>query len=225
MSALQPTARRRPAEFVTSVVVAMTEAWIRVYTAGLPVTSRDARRAELASDLFEHRRAALVAARPFAGELALRWLLGIPADLAWRVENARLAGQLLGLLLAVVSRLVNSLRWTVNRGLPGVTVGLAGIYLLFGGILFATLGFEGNQPQGERAWAAIFLVGSSIAIIGGLRLAVRHRAWGMLLLLLGAVPLALALSSSVIVPLASGAAVLTGVVRFVKRPERAGRII
>ena len=225
MSALQPASRRNHAEAVIDIVVALTETWVRAYTAGLPGLLRDARRAELASDLFEHRRAAVALGRPFAAELAWRWLAGIPADLLWRVEHARIVGQGFGLLLACIARVVGGAKWTVNRGLPGVTVGLAGIYLLVGVVLFATLGFEGNQTQVERAWAAVFLVGSAAAIVGGLRLAIRHRAWGMALLLVGAVPLALALSSSVVVPLASAAAVLTGVVRFVKTPSRAGRII
>jgi hypothetical protein len=61
--------------------------WVALYTRGLPGEVRDARRAELRSDLFEHRRHAAA-----AGNGRLRWSLqvggrmvrGMPDDLWWR---------------------------------------------------------------------------------------------------------------------------------------------
>jgi hypothetical protein len=65
----------------------VAEGWVALYTRGLPGEVRDARRAELRSDLFEHRRHAAA-----GGHGRLRWSLqvggrvvrGMPDDLWWR---------------------------------------------------------------------------------------------------------------------------------------------
>jgi hypothetical protein len=65
----------------------VAEGWVAWYTRGLPSEVRDARRAELRSDLFEHRRDATA-----NGHGGLRWSLqvagrvvrGMPDDLWWR---------------------------------------------------------------------------------------------------------------------------------------------
>ena len=67
-------------------------AWVRLYTAGLDPVDRDERRAEIASDLWEHTRALEAAGdnRIAAGvAIGARWLLGIPDDLVWRTERRR----------------------------------------------------------------------------------------------------------------------------------------
>jgi hypothetical protein len=69
------------------LLVRVAEGWVAWYTRGLPSEVRDARRAELRSDLFEHRRHAAD-----AGNGRLRWSLqvggrmvrGMPDDLWWR---------------------------------------------------------------------------------------------------------------------------------------------
>jgi hypothetical protein len=65
----------------------VAEGWVACYTRGLPSEVRDARRAELRSDLFEHHRHAAA-----GGHGRLRWSLqvagrvvrGMPDDLWWR---------------------------------------------------------------------------------------------------------------------------------------------
>ena len=65
----------------------LTHCWVRVYTAQLDPARRDTRRAELASDLWEHEAEAK---RTGHGTLRMntqilrRLLTGIPADLTWR---------------------------------------------------------------------------------------------------------------------------------------------
>lgn len=67
--------------------VRVAEGWVAFYTRGLPSEVRDARRAELRSDLWEHRRHAAA-----DGHGRLRWSLqvggrvvrGMPDDLWWR---------------------------------------------------------------------------------------------------------------------------------------------
>jgi hypothetical protein len=69
------------------LLVRVAEGWVTWYTRGLPGEVRDARRAELRSDLFEQRRHA-----EDGGQGRLRWSLqvggrmvrGMPDDLWWR---------------------------------------------------------------------------------------------------------------------------------------------
>ena len=212
-------------EGLNNAAVRVIWAWVCAYTRGLPADTRDSRRAEMASDIVEHRREAAGEGRNFAAELLRRWLLGLSADLSWRVQNAPILVRCARLAVAGGAGAVNGFQWTVNRGLPGVTLCLVGFYVALAAFLLATLGIDGSSPASERASIALFLGVSAGLIVGGLRLVGRHRAWGMALLLAGAVPLALAMSASVVVPVASAAAVLTGIARLVKAPARRGRII
>src|SRR5262245_34040720 len=69
------------------LAMGLVRAWTRLYTQGLPRAERTARRAEIDSDLweFEHdpetRPGGLIAAQVLA-----RLLIGIPDDLAWRMD-------------------------------------------------------------------------------------------------------------------------------------------
>jgi hypothetical protein len=63
-----------------------------LYTAGLDPVDRDERRAEIASDLWEHTRALEDTGDnriTAAVAIGARWLLGIPDDLLWRAERRR----------------------------------------------------------------------------------------------------------------------------------------
>jgi hypothetical protein len=65
----------------------LTQRWVRVYTAHLDPDRRDTRRAELASDVWEHeaeaKRRGLGSLRVNA-QILRRLLAGIPADMSWR---------------------------------------------------------------------------------------------------------------------------------------------
>lgn len=68
---------------------AVVRAWVFVYTAGAAAPIREARRQEIASDLWEHARAGAeegLGARAVAGQMLARCFLGIGADLSWRVQ-------------------------------------------------------------------------------------------------------------------------------------------
>ena len=72
--------------------VGFVRAWVRIYTAGLPPGLRDSRREEIDSDLWEQAQEAemkLTDGPPLATHLLLRWLLGLPDDLLWRVAHIR----------------------------------------------------------------------------------------------------------------------------------------
>ncbi len=70
------------------LVVAAVRAWTRLYTSGLPAQSRDVRRAEIESDLWEWRHDPDRGSGPgAAGHVLLRLLLGVPDDLFWRMTH------------------------------------------------------------------------------------------------------------------------------------------
>lgn len=72
--------------------VGFVRAWVRLYTAGLPLSLRDSRREEIDADLWEQSQEAemtLSDGPPLATHLLLRWLLGLPDDLLWRLANIR----------------------------------------------------------------------------------------------------------------------------------------
>jgi len=67
--------------------------WVALYTLGLPADLRDARREEIEGDLWSQHEEASLIGRPdgsLAGEMLTRLVLGVPADISWRL--AHLAG-------------------------------------------------------------------------------------------------------------------------------------
>ena len=73
-------------------IIRLTRRWVRFYTAGLPTEVREARRAELESDLWEQEQeqeAGAAGRRPTTTALHVlpRFMLGIPADLSWRQQR------------------------------------------------------------------------------------------------------------------------------------------
>lgn len=73
------------------LAVALCRTWVRLYTLFLHREVRESRRAELESDLWEHRQHALLAdSRPIVTtvELLVRLVIGIPDDLLWRFGPA-----------------------------------------------------------------------------------------------------------------------------------------
>ena len=72
------------------LAAAVIRTWVGLYTRGLPRELREARRQELASDLWEQQQlSAFVNETPLetAGEMFARTLLGMPADITWRVQS------------------------------------------------------------------------------------------------------------------------------------------
>jgi hypothetical protein len=74
----------------TSPVAGWIRAWVRLYTAGLPAEVRAARRDEIDDDLWCHLGDAADngrSGRGVDGELLTRWVLGIPADVGWSLDQ------------------------------------------------------------------------------------------------------------------------------------------
>lgn len=75
--------------------VALTRAWCNAYTRGLPDDERAARRAEIESDLWEHRhegRANGTVSADVGFDILVRFVRGVPADVIWR-RSVRLSGR------------------------------------------------------------------------------------------------------------------------------------
>ncbi len=72
--------------------IALVKGWTRLYTIGMDPVSRDRRRAEVESDLWEfHEDARRHRASPegIAIHMFIRLVAGIPCDLLWRFEDER----------------------------------------------------------------------------------------------------------------------------------------
>jgi len=183
---------------VTSAVLA----WTWFYTRGLNEAVRDARRDEIASDLFE-QRAAEGDGRAVAASMALRWALGVPADLAWRIEESGARTAPGRMAAAVLARGEAAGRRASRRGLPGLTMVLAALYGLGGALVIITLPVNNNPERGGLAVFGAWLIVAGALIAWGARL-VAGRPWaGMLAVFAGAAPLAILLVVTVIVPVAT----------------------
>jgi hypothetical protein len=72
--------------------LALVRGWTHLYTAGMAPAVRDARRAEIESDLWEFHEDTRRRGYPpslIGAHMLLRLVLGTPADLFWRAEHAR----------------------------------------------------------------------------------------------------------------------------------------
>ena len=73
-----------------SWTAALVRGWVGLYTRGVPTVLRAARRDEIDDDLWcQHDEAASLGRSPgsLAGEILLRLLLGMPADISWRLTH------------------------------------------------------------------------------------------------------------------------------------------
>ena len=82
--------------------VTLVRLWTRVYSWRLPEAIRNARRAELESDLWECQQPGTrTAVLPL--EIIARLILGLPDDLVWRFEHDRARFQSTRMALAVIA--------------------------------------------------------------------------------------------------------------------------
>lgn len=196
------TAQRRstPARWSTALVAG----WARSYTLGLPPEVRRDRRDEIASDLWEHAHDSAIH-RTVDAEILTRGLLGIPADLAWRLERSRLArlpGWVVASILGLLARLEGAARWFGRRGLPGFTTAAAILTGLIGVLVIVTApSNDSGTPTASLVWwGALLLVGALLIGIGGRLIGSRVRL-GATFVVLGSALLGLLLWPTVIGPI------------------------
>lgn len=143
--------RRQQAK--SPLVARWTRRWVRAYTASLETTRREARRAEIESDVWEHLADARAEGqRPVVTQLVMlsRLVVGIPADVVWcrRTFRASMADaemkqrrrQAVAFVCAVVvfvdllilstfesSSRVDSIWWVLAMPIGPVLVGTIGV--------------------------------------------------------------------------------------------------
>jgi hypothetical protein len=211
--------RQAAGSWAGEIALAAARTWVRFYTAGAPPEARDERRSELASDIWEQTQSPHQDPRDGDGlHVLLRALLGAPSDVAWRLEHATLPGAVLALGAAIVGRAASGWGWTVRRGLPGVTWLLAGGYVLVGLLVLIVMAAGGGEkPPSEQAWGGALLVAFGLLIAAGFRVACRRPKLGIGLMLAGTAPFAIAFHATIVIPVASFAALLAAFLRMRSR--------
>lgn len=170
----------KPERPVAELVVS---AWIRIYTLGLDAGNRHDRRAELESDLWEHRNSA---AAEGMGSMAVslsivgRWLAGIPADLSWRASRRSNRSQ-----PAREKVMMNALGnyWQGLAAFAAVATGYAGVRQFFTDEVSAGI-------NAGKVVALVVLVGAGLLSLAGLAVHRTSPRTGALMVMLGVLPMA-----------------------------------
>jgi hypothetical protein len=168
--------------------------WVGLYTRGLPAEIRQDRLDEIDDDLWSQRRDAAESDRPdqsLTGEIVMRLVFGIPADLSWRVEQRHVTrnhvaperNPTTGVRAIALLAIVGGVGWVVWP-IPQATVGREwpneGFmpWLLFFSVVFgtwalagATIGLVfGFQDRIREGAALIGSLGASIGAVSVLGL-------------------------------------------------------
>jgi hypothetical protein len=159
---------------------ALVRAWVRLYTRGLPADLRDARRAELEADLWEHARAGESEGSrsvALAGAMLRRAAAGTPADLSWRFgrRRPRAVGAFLGrhrltvigtalafwffFVSAAAGLGIQGWAYTGERYPVAVASGLAGVLVLVGLVRMRAV-----RSRARRLLAAGAILGGSLGL-------------------------------------------------------------
>ena len=162
--------------------------WVRCYATGLPRNVREERRDEITSDLWEHANDRQLADGDVDAEILARSLLGVPADLSWRLEHSRLArvpSRSVAILLRLLGVVEATARWIGRRGLPGLVVTSGALAGLLGLLVIVTArgGNAAGTPASDLvAWGVLLLIGAAALVAGGRTLDARPRLGGVLVL-------------------------------------------
>ncbi len=160
----------------------LTRWWVRLYTKGLPPEMRDARRAEIESDLWEQGEDANANGSPpdeTALEVFGRLLLGVPADLTWRVQ----AG--------VSTRSDRSIKMNESLTMRGFFLAAVAIAIAPAAFGVSVIAGGGEGFSGaERATFGSLQVAAAAAMVAGLVLSTRMPLVGIGLVALGAICMA-----------------------------------
>ena len=148
------------------IAPACARAWLRLYTSGMPADLRDARHADVNTDLWEHQHDAHgegASRLAIAAEILLRTFVGVPDDLGWRRE-AMPHGAVIEGRIGTMAITVGQLRWMSLCGVLG------------GGLLVgARLVEMGIGMERMGALPGVFVLMALLAILGVMGLYVQHR--------------------------------------------------
>ena len=142
------------------LTITLTRAWVAVYTRGLPPDVGGERREEIDCDLWHQRRLADLEREPVTGtavQILVRVILGIPADLLWRVEA--------GSSTQTVGR--TSVNETLSMRIGFLVAMLPLAALAAAGVSFVLGNGDFENSTEHWIWRALFV---ACPIIGGLGL-------------------------------------------------------
>jgi hypothetical protein len=163
----------------------VARSWVSLYTAGVDRAVGERRRREIDSDVWEQLHDE-DSGRLAAAAVVVRTLLGVPADLTWRIEMTS--------RVLVVERSGQMLVYARQNPWQGLAVVLSGVALLVWGIIvaYSALGEHISSTAEDIAFVAAVLAGA--AIVGcGVVAGVRGRTGAALLqVLVGVVVIAVA---------------------------------
>ena len=181
-----------------NLAVGLVRRWVGLYTVGLPAEARDARRAEIESDLWEQEEdASLNDSRSYviAFHVFGRWLMGVPADVSWRLEQ----------VLAARRRERERELGNESRGQMAfmrIATLMAAFTVLVGALV--SLGMGERHVSGHDVprfvWGIAGLSAGTI-ILAGLSVMRRSPMLGGILVVAGAFPLAAILVWTILLPL------------------------
>jgi hypothetical protein len=179
----------------TALAIRFTRRWVAGYTRGLSAETRAERAGEMESDLWEHSHDG-----GSAPAILLRCLLGIPADLSWRVEQANVGGTVISLLVALANRAEAMLCWTTERGLPRLTTVVAMLAVLIGIMLMVTAPTNTDRTPGESIVGGGLFIAAGAFMLAGLQATAAQPRAGATLVTLGIVPVGLVFWQTVVIP-------------------------
>ncbi len=144
-----------------------TRAWTALYTRGLPSAVRGERQEEIDCDLWEHQRLADFQRQPAtstAAAILLRLIMGVPADMTWRLEAGASARSERG------NEMNDS--WTM-RGLLALALAIAAFRAVIG--VLVAIGANGEiDGTTERLIKGAIQLTIGTAILTGLVLSARR---------------------------------------------------
>ena len=191
--------------------------WARTYTRRLPPETREARMAEIASDLWEHRHEseeAGVQESDAALQILARCLAGMPADLAWRSGAARRAR---------ASRRGEQMNEVIRRSwwlVPATLVLLFDLVLFLGQITGGGVGgfADFSEPRlGVRLAGSAFWLLFTVCMAAGIALRNTRPQRAGWLVIVGTLP-ALLLFWTVVPPLLAIATIIGAIVHMTTTP-------
>jgi hypothetical protein len=165
------------------IAESLVRSWVRLYTAGLEAGNRHDRRAEIESDLWEHRNYSSSEGKgSMATSLSIsgRWLAGVPADLSWRASHRGRRG-----LAARETMMKNALGsyWQGLAGISAVATGSLGIRQ------FITDEVSAGITTGKVV-GLVVLAGAGVLILAGLATYRSNPRLGAILVMVGLLPVA-----------------------------------
>jgi ABC-type multidrug transport system permease subunit len=165
-----------------ALTVGVARSWVALYTTRLPLEIREARRSEIDSDLWEQQWLAARRGDPAFGtaiEVLTRILLGILADIAWRIE----AG-------ATQSERRTTVNQSILTRIAFIAASLGLLALVANGIGMMLGAGEFDNQREQLIWGFSFFFLPAVSLVG-LWLCASKPRLGLAMVIAGAVPAAL----------------------------------